>query len=72
MLFDAHAHAFEAFGGVPQRGIYDNTMTAMDKFLSGKKRKINHRFGLVCGVLNQNVAADAKPASYQSVTVQRD
>lgn len=23
MLFDAHARAFEAFGGVPQRGIYD-------------------------------------------------
>ena len=22
-LFDAHARAFEAFGGVPQRGIYD-------------------------------------------------
>lgn len=23
MLFDAHFHAFQAFGGVPQRGIYD-------------------------------------------------
>jgi hypothetical protein len=23
MLFDAHARAFEAFAGVPQRGIYD-------------------------------------------------
>ena len=27
MLFDAHARAFEAFGGVPQRGIYDNMKT---------------------------------------------
>lgn len=24
MLFDAHARAFLAFGGVPRRGIYDN------------------------------------------------
>ena len=24
MLFDAHQHAFVAFGGIPQRGIYDN------------------------------------------------
>jgi transposase len=24
MLFDAHYHAFQAFGGVPERGIYDN------------------------------------------------
>ena len=23
MLFDAHARAFAAFGGVPQRGIYE-------------------------------------------------
>jgi len=24
MLFDAHWHAFRVFGGVPERGIYDN------------------------------------------------
>ena len=24
MLFDAHYHAFVAFGGIPERGIYDN------------------------------------------------
>ena len=30
MLFDAHARAFEAFGGVPQRSIYDNMKTAVD------------------------------------------
>ena len=44
MLFDAHAKAFEAFGGVPQRGIYDNMKTAVDRVLTGKKRKINARF----------------------------
>ncbi|MGF6546371.1 transposase [Paraburkholderia youngii] len=30
MLFDAHARAFAAFGGVPRRGIYDNMKTAVD------------------------------------------
>jgi transposase len=44
MLFDAHARAFQAFGGVPQRGIYDNMKTAVDQVLAGKKRKINSRF----------------------------
>ena len=49
MLFDAHARAFEAFGGVPQRGIYDNMKTAVDQVLSGKKRKINARFEAMTG-----------------------
>ncbi len=49
MLFDAHASAFAAFGGVPQRGIYDNMKTAVDKVLSGKKRKINSRFEAMSG-----------------------
>jgi hypothetical protein len=44
MLFDAHAHAFEAFGGVPRRGIYDNMKTAVDKVRTGKQRDINARF----------------------------
>ena len=38
MLFDAHARAFAAFGGVPQRGIYDNMKTAVDKVGVGKAR----------------------------------
>lgn len=49
MLFDAHARAFEAFGGVPQRGIYDNMKTVVDQVLSGKKRKINSRFEAMSG-----------------------
>ncbi len=44
MLFDAHAHAFHAFGGVPRRGIYDNMKTAVDKVRSGKDRDVNARF----------------------------
>ncbi len=49
MLFDAHARAFGAFGGVPQRGIYDNMKTAVDQVLAGKKRKINSRFEAMSG-----------------------
>ncbi len=44
MLFDAHYHAFLAFGGVPERGIYDNMKTAVDKVGRGKQRTINKRF----------------------------
>jgi transposase len=39
MLSDAHARAFAALGGVPQRGIYDNMKTAVDRVLRGKKCK---------------------------------
>ena len=44
MLFDAHAKAFAAFGGVPQRGIYDNMKTAVDRVGRGKARVVNQRF----------------------------
>ncbi len=44
MLFDAHYHAFQAFGGVPERGIYDNMKTAVDKVGRGKQRAVNKRF----------------------------
>jgi transposase len=44
MLFDAHTHAFEVFGGVPRRGIYDNMKTAVDKVGKGKAREVNARF----------------------------
>lgn len=44
MLFDAHLHAFRALGGIPQRGIYDNMKTAVDRIGKGKDRQINSRF----------------------------
>jgi transposase len=44
MLFDAHYHAFQAFGGIPERGIYDNMKTAVDKVGRGKARTVNQRF----------------------------
>ena len=44
MLFDAHYHGFKALGGIPERGIYDNMKTAVDKVGRGKERRINKRF----------------------------
>ena len=44
MLFDAHFHALSALGGIPERGIYDNMKTAVDKVGRGKERIINKRF----------------------------
>ena len=49
MLFDAHARAFVALGGVPRRGIYDNMKTAVDIVGPGKERAINARFHAMCG-----------------------
>jgi transposase len=44
MLFDAHEKAFEFFGGMPQKGIYDNMKTAVDTVFVGKERIFNRRF----------------------------
>ena len=44
MLFDALAQAFRVLGGVPQRGIFDNMKTAVDRIGSGKARQVNARF----------------------------
>jgi transposase len=44
MLFDAHIHAFRVLGGVPQRGIYDNMKTAVDRVGVSKARQVNARF----------------------------
>ncbi len=49
MLFDAHTRSFQAFGGIPRRGIYDNMKTAVDKVQRGKARTINARFLAMCG-----------------------
>jgi hypothetical protein len=49
MLFDAHNHAFAVFGGVPKRGIYDNTKTAVDEIGRGKARTVNARFRAMTG-----------------------
>ena len=48
MVFDAHAKAFESFGGACERGIYDNMKTVVVKVQVGKERTWNRRF-LVMG-----------------------
>ena len=48
MLFDAHTRAFQALGGIPLRGIYDNMRTAVDKVQPGKLRIVNARFSALC------------------------
>jgi len=44
MVMDAHSRAFEFFGGVCRRGIYDNLKTVVTKVLMGKDRVFNRRF----------------------------
>ncbi|KAJ8137681.1 hypothetical protein OY671_009106, partial [Metschnikowia pulcherrima] len=44
MSFDASTQAFRVSGGVPQRGIFDNMRTAVDKIGKGKARQVNARF----------------------------
>ena len=43
MLFDALTQAFRGLGGVPQRGIFDNMRTAVDRIGSGKARQLAER-----------------------------
>jgi transposase len=44
MVLDAHIRAFEFFGGVCRRGIYDNLKTVVTRVLMGKNRVFNRRF----------------------------
>jgi len=44
MVFDAHWRAFQLWGGVPRRGIYDHLKTAVDLIFAGKQRQYNRRF----------------------------
>ncbi|MBN5380574.1 IS21 family transposase [Serratia marcescens] len=44
MVLDAHAKAFEFFGGVPKKMIYDNLKTVVDTIFTGKERRFNARF----------------------------
>lgn len=48
MVFDAHIRAFEFFGGVCRKGIYDNLKTVVNKILGGKERNFNNRFTQLC------------------------
>jgi len=44
MVLEAHRRAFNYFGGVSKRIIYDNPKTIVHKVLQGKERDLNKRF----------------------------
>jgi transposase len=44
LLLDVHRRAFEYFGGIPRRGIYDNLKTAVKHMLKGNHRNLQNRF----------------------------
>jgi len=44
MVFDAHIRAFEYFGGIPRKLIYDNPKTIVQGVYQGKQRQFNRRF----------------------------
>ena len=48
LLFDAHDKAFQFYGGVCRRGIYDNMKTAVEAIFIGKARQYNRRFLQMC------------------------
>jgi len=43
-FLDGHVRAFEHFGGVPARGVYDNLKAAVRKHLAGAERELTKRF----------------------------
>jgi transposase len=49
LVFDAHDKAFQFYGGVCRRGIYDNMKTAVEAIFVGKARQYNRRFMQMCG-----------------------
>jgi len=48
LFFDIHSRAFEFFGGVCKRGIYDNLKSAVKKLLKGHHRNLQERFVMFC------------------------
>lgn len=44
MVLDAHVRAFDFYGGVCRKGIYDNLKTVVSKVLMGKERVFTRRF----------------------------
>jgi transposase len=48
LVFDAHDKAFQFYGGVCRRGIYNNMKTAVEAIFVGKGRRYNGRFLQMC------------------------
>ena len=43
-FWEGHVRAFEFFGGVPTRIVYDNTRVAVAQILGGQERRLTHGF----------------------------
>ena len=48
LVCDAHDKAFQFYGGICRRGIYDNMKTAVQAIFVGKARQYNRRFLQMC------------------------
>lgn len=48
LLLDVQRRAFDFFGGVCRRGIYDNLKTAVKKLLKGHHRNLQDKFVMFC------------------------
>lgn len=71
MFIDAHNHAFTFFGGVPERGIYDNLKTAVSKVLKGKERIFNDSFYAMMGHFYIEPVACTPGAGWEKGQVER-
>ena len=47
-FFEGHRLAFQFFGGVPKRLVYDNLKSAVTKVLRGRRRQLNETFAQFC------------------------
>jgi hypothetical protein len=71
MVFDAHVRAFEFYGGVPRRGIYDNMKTAVQKILRGRGREWNPAFERLCAHYRIEPAACNPGSGWEKGRVER-
>ena len=62
LMLDAQQRAFEHFGGVCKRGIYDNLTTAVKKILKGHHRNLQEKFVRFCShyLFEPNFCSPAK------------
>ena len=67
MRFDAHTQSFTALGGIPRRGLYDHTKTAVDKVKKGKVSSTclviedRNRYSVPCELAGQMVSIRIDP-----------
>ncbi len=70
MVLNAHSCAFEFFGGVCRRGIYDNLKAVVTKVLMGKDRVFNRRFQNLASYYLFNLVACTPAAGWEKGQVE--